>query len=1035
MRRKLKNVTFLFLLLCLIVSTVITPISQAAELKEKTVPSESEMRQKLSIDRQLSELSGKPKLHKDLQNLTGDQLISVIVQFEEPSIGLAKGMAKSKGKKWDNLDESKQQQKIQKQKDKFNKQLSKKISKVTKGYSYEKVLNGQALTLPANQVKKLLDIEGVQLVEPDVYVQLDPSEVQTAESAKDLAVDATAEDIEGSQLTGDKFLNVNKVWEQGYKGNGVKVGVIDTGIDYFHPELEAVYKGGKNFVYSQSDYLKERPADNPYETYPSERPEHLPEVDKNGSTYYTSHGTHVAGTIAAQGDNDLGLVGIAPNVDLYAYRVLGAYGRGATSWIIAGIEESVKDGMDVINLSLGGSDNSSIAADSFATNNAMLSGVVTLVATGNSGPDRSTLGTPSTGDMVISVGNSTIPEERYSGTVQIEAGNYNKKLDVQFMAFKLNEDPAEVLTNEELVAIPNVGTAEDFNGIEVEGKVAVVSRGEIAFVDKIKHAKENGAKGVIIFNSVDGSNAPNAVDIFLGSSLQFIPTIDLSHTEGKSLFDALEANGSGKITLLNTEQTLSQGDEINSSSSRGPSLPYYDIKPDVVAPGTNILSSIPAYKIDDANADYSEAFDKYTGTSMATPHVAGISALLVQAHPEWDPFDIKVALTNTADTLDKSNYDVFDQGAGRVNPVKAVTPNVLAHVSHSTVMENETNLSTRGTLSFGQINPDPNSTQTIEKTIVIENLSSQPITYQVDVQPTHLPNGEMSGSNITVSESQFTVNEKKEIKVTLNVPKGQHSGVNDFLGYVNFNSGVGQFDMPFAANLGKDIPTGIKTYEINPWHISPNGDGVQDESNLSIDFHDPQKATLVQMYDVLNPQAGPDSDGIIGDIFYQEGLNSETNIPLTNKGTLSGQEIEFKDGIYTIDTISLAENGKLDFIYDGPFFIKTSKPNISVERLSEDGTLNINVDDAYLNWKEDLENSFVDFKYDANNYLKVTAIVKKGNKVIEEQQLNLSNDGKAEVNLQQFTKGSYTIDIDVKDAAGNVTNKALKYHGIKKSIK
>ena len=202
------------------------------------------------------------------------------------------------------------------------------------------------------------------------------------------------------------------------------MGVLDTGIDYNHPDLKDAYKGyrakqgedpskidpnsikGWDFVNNDAD-----PMETTYKDWQNSGG--YPEI-YDGSAYYTSHGTHVAGTIAGDKQNsvDYAVKGVAPDVDLYSYRVLGPYGSGQTSGILAAIDKAVKDDMDVINLSLGASINDPLYPTSIAVNNAMLAGVVTVVAAGNSGPGEGTLG-PSAAALPITVGASdaamTIP--------------------------------------------------------------------------------------------------------------------------------------------------------------------------------------------------------------------------------------------------------------------------------------------------------------------------------------------------------------------------------------------------------------------------------------------------------------------------------------------------------------------------------------------------------------------------------------------------------------------------------------------------
>ena len=234
----------------------------------------------------------------------------------------------------------------------------------------------------------------------------------------------------------------------------------------------------------------------------------------------------------------------------------------------------------------------------------------------------------------------------------------------------------------------------------MNGKVVLVSRGEIPFVDKIAAAKDKGAVAIIVHNFAGGTGAPGPSGTFLGDAFEFIPTFDMSQTDGEAIRAAL-AQTEGTISFGNFDKTLTAGDEVTSSSSRGPSTPNFDIKPDVTAPGTNIMSTIPMYKADFPEATYEHAYTRKTGTSMATPHIAGIAALVKQANPNWDAFDVKVALSNTAKVLDTSKYDVFAQGAGRVQAYAAAHPEILAYALDTANNDGQTVENKKGTVTFG----------------------------------------------------------------------------------------------------------------------------------------------------------------------------------------------------------------------------------------------------------------------------------------------------------------------------------------------
>ena len=402
---------------------------ETAEQTEQTVKAfkenladESTMQQKAAIAEQLNLLGGEAKLHDELQNVTGNQQVPVIIHLSEKSVGLQKGIQKLAGKSFSSSEAQQTKQKVRTQQAMAKREMVIKGIQFKEGFSYDTVLNGMSGTVKADDLPKLLEVTGVTLVEPDTIVHaLELGKSNTPSKLNGLKKPAPSESkleekAKGGQVgpamdTSIGFLGIEPLWAEGYEGQGIKVAVLDTGIDADHPDFQGIYKGGKNFVpHNGNDYTRPRADDDASETSPVERPSHRPEVNPTGHSFYTSHGTHVAGTIAAIGNNEYGIKGIAPKVDLYAYRVLGAYGSGSTSGIVAAIDYAVQQEMDVINLSLGGGANTETDAGSFAINNAMMAGTISVVATGNSGPNRGTMGTPATARLGIAVGNTTNPE-------------------------------------------------------------------------------------------------------------------------------------------------------------------------------------------------------------------------------------------------------------------------------------------------------------------------------------------------------------------------------------------------------------------------------------------------------------------------------------------------------------------------------------------------------------------------------------------------------------------------------------------------
>ncbi|WP_043930053.1 S8 family serine peptidase [Bacillus sp. EB01] len=409
--------------------------------------------------------------------------------------------------------------------------------------------------------------------------------------------------------------------QQRLTGRGVSVGVIDTGIDYTHPDLRRAYRGGWDFVDHDAD---------PMET-------------KGGSGASTIHGTHVAGIIAANGK----MRGIAPDAMLRAYRALGPGGTGTSELVLAAIDQAIKDKVDILNLSLGNDVNGPDLPISVALNKAVEKGVVAVVSNGNSGPGQWTVGAPGTSSKAISVGASTpLMKVPY---ILIEGTNEKMKLETMAGSEQWKSSPSFDLTD------GGYGTEHELR--QSKNKVALIKRGKLTFAQKVQNALRKGAKGVIIYNNVKGGFAGN-----LNSTAPF-PVSSITNASGEHLLSRLIAGKDSARIIFKEESNL-----LAPFSSRGPVTGTWEIKPDVVAPGVAISSTVPG------------GYLQLNGTSMAAPYVAGVCALIKQAHPEWTPQEIKAALMNTALPLHQKSgkdYKTFEQGAGRVQPEKAASHNVL----------------------------------------------------------------------------------------------------------------------------------------------------------------------------------------------------------------------------------------------------------------------------------------------------------------------------------------------------------------------
>jgi len=997
------------------VLSLLIPFSPSANAKTANVlpfksenANESIMQQKAAIAEQLNTLQGGSKLHKDLQGLSGSEQIAIIVHLSEKPVALEQGIKELKGKKLTATEKNAIKSKVKNQQAKVKKEAQIKNIKINEKFSYDTVLNGFSATVKAEDLEKMLDLTGVTLIEPDTEVHAFEETVTPVPGTVDAAMD-----------TSISFLGIEKLWAEGLEGQGIKVAVLDTGIDKHHPDFAGIYKGGRNYIPNSSTYAKTRAADDASETLPSERPAGTPEFNTNGSAFYTSHGTHVAGTIAAIGANPYNVKGIAPKVDLYAYRVLGAYGSGATSGIVAAIEEAVIRNMDVINLSLGGGANSETDAGSFAINNAMMAGTISVIATGNSGPNRGTMGTPATARLGIAVGNTTNPEAHFDSNVTITVGDYKLSKTMNLMGTTFGADLNTQLAGQyEVVAVPGNGTKANYVGLDVKGKVALVSRGEIAFVDKIAAAKEAGAIAVLIHNFTGGTNAPQASGTFLGDAFEFIPTYDLTQTDGEAIRAAL-TNGQGTVTFSGFNKTMTIGDEVNASSSRGPSTPNFDIKPDVTAPGTNIMSTIPMYKDDNPAANYDQAFSRKTGTSMATPHIAGIAALVKQANPTWNAFDVKVALSNTAKVLDTTKYDVMAQGAGRVDAYAAAHPSALAYAIDTAVLDgsNEVVENKKGTVTFGpQAIKDGDISVT--KQILVKDVKGSGGTYNVAVDVTK----SFADAKVTVDKSSFTLNGEQLLTVTLTASQQADAiAGSELLGYIKITGGDTEMSLPFAADFGGVAAVEFKDFEITKTDLSFDGDGVQDEAMLFFTVTGDLKANYLEIWDMMNPNGGFYGDGYIGYLHsgtslpagsYQLGVKGQykpwtTGAPLTT----------IPDGLYTFDFSAQTVSGTPPIVggYVGPVIVKTTDPEIAGSVTN--GLATGQVTDKYLDYNKELVK--YGLNYDINTKLKASYVLTQNGVAGEPVEFKLEADGAYSFPVPVFNAATDSLKVVINDAAGN----------------
>ena len=444
-----------------------------------------------------------------------------------------------------------------------------------------------------------------------------------------------------------EVISIDDVWQlndsygQSVKGYNTTIGIIDTGIDYTHADLGSCEEdsytdwsscsklgGGYDFVNNDTDPMDDQ-----------------------------GHGTHCAGIAAGDGT----LEGVAPQAVLYAYKVLDSYGSGYDDDIIAAIERSIdpnqdddpSDHLDVISLSLGGY-GAPYEPLAMACTNAMKAGVTVVVAAGNSGPGEETVMCPGCSPDVITVGatyKSKIPQGELNASLFV-INDSNK--EVSAIPFTNSKTTGGAGTTARLMEA-NYGTEEDFQALNYSGKVALVKRG-LMFDLLLEHAEAAGVSGLIVYNNYPGT--------FTGSFSEdaSIPAVSVSESDGEYLYN-MSQTPLTFVKMVVSEETVILAD----FSSKGPSYMYN--KPDIVAPGVEICAArFPGAFSDSTCKDSYHA--SLSGTSMATPHVTGVSALILQKHPDWDPYQVKAAIELTATDL---GLERDEQGSGLVNASAAVS--------------------------------------------------------------------------------------------------------------------------------------------------------------------------------------------------------------------------------------------------------------------------------------------------------------------------------------------------------------------------
>ena len=655
---------------------------------------------------------------EDEKKFNNDDKVKIIVKLKEDKVN-PDDLKTAEGLK-------KREASTKEPREKALKEIKEKGVNYEKLFEYDTLLNGFALETTYEDAKKIQAMNFVDSVEVSVAYKKPETTTNAVETKKEEVNDFS------KALDSYNLINIQPLWDKGYRGQGRVIAVLDSGLDPDHPVLRLTDNSQSKYKTKEDAEKAMKEAGIDYGKWYSDK---LPfafnyndwnnDIKQSG---FKSHGMHVAGTAVGNPKEKSGtgdyITGVAPEAQLIFMRVFSeSKNSGTESYIYTkAIEDAIKLGADTINLSLGSPAGSVMEVGDgliSALEVAKKAGVNIVAAAGNNAyfskggfdyitpravnPDYGTVGRPSVSDDAISVANiSNSVLNREIATVANLLGNvaFNNGNVPIFTYSKLfeNKDYDYVYVG--------VGKEENYEGKDLTGKIALVQRGENSFEDKVKIAKKHGAAGVIAYFN-DGDTIYNVV---LNGQDKDFPVVTTYYNFGNELAQhegEYKINFNGKWEKKPNENV----GKFDDSSSWGLTVDGY-LKPDVTAPGGDIISSYNdgRYGLD-------------SGTSMASPHVAGATALIKQALAERFPSKtaeelqklVKHLLMSTASINVNKDNGVYisprQQGAGLIDAYKAAYGDVYV-----------TGTNDYGSVSLGNVGDK------FDVKLLVHNISDKPKT-------------------------------------------------------------------------------------------------------------------------------------------------------------------------------------------------------------------------------------------------------------------------------------------------------------------
>jgi subtilisin family serine protease len=666
-------------------------------------------------------------------------------------------------------------------------------------YHYTTAVNGAAAWLTQSEAAKLATTPGVLMVQKNTI-----QTIQTAPAgpAGQSAPVGSANAQTGSpQPPTPAFLGLtgkNGVWQTQFQGDkhagqGIIIGDIDTGFWPENPSFAPLSEPRPDDVtiankfHGTCDTSGEDPVTCNNKVlgarfYDSAGLSHANAGEFTSPRDYDGHGSHTASTAAGDpvegtiNGADVGpLEGMAPAARLSIYKVLyenaaNTQAAGSTADIVAAVDQAIDDGVDVINFSVG--DNvDSFGLEELAFLNAASAGVFVSAAAGNAGPGASTVDNAMPWEMTDAAGSF---DQSFPKTVTLGDGEtftgVGRGVGVTSSPLIDSVDAGLSTADPTSVELCVSGTLDP---AKVAGKIVLCLRGVNARIDKSLAVQEAGGAGMILYNASDAQE--------FDADFHFVPTAHINNTDGLAIKSYIHSTASPTASLSDTTvPTRVEAPVVAGFSSRGPSLFSGGdlLKPDIMAPGVDMVAAVSPQN------HAGNLWDSESGTSMATPHIAGVAALLMSKHPNWTPMEVKSALMTTASPLDNDGKPIsgtpFDFGAGEVDPGPAFDPGLVynsgitdwlayscgvgVHLSTAngdvcdSIPAIQANQLNYPTIAAGSL---PGS-ETITRTVT--NVDNKPGDYTVQItKPT--------GFDVTVSPSEFKIKPGQSVSYSVTITR------------------------------------------------------------------------------------------------------------------------------------------------------------------------------------------------------------------------------------------------------------------------